>query len=75
VELDWLRAFWDVHTNSVAPTADPTFTQMVDWLVDAGAWDYDDAYTPIDAAADARNDQIDSNWNTNGVNTPLDGLQ
>jgi hypothetical protein len=72
VELDWMRAFWDVHTDSVAPAVDPTFSEMVAWLVDAGSWTHDDVYEPINTAANARGHEIETNWNS--IRSALDGL-
>lgn len=72
VELDWLRAFWDVHTDSISPAVDPTFTEIVDWLADVGSFPTEDAFSEVDAAADLRNDESDTNWNV--INYVLDGL-
>lgn len=47
-------------------------TEIVEWQVAAGAWQYNDAFEDIDDAADARNDELDDNWNA--INYVLDGL-
>lgn len=73
VELDWLRAFWDVHTNGSAP--DPSFFDIMDWLDGAAAegnWTKDTAYVEIDEEANELNDELETNWNN--VRSALDGL-
>lgn len=72
VELDWLRTYWDVHTDNAAP--DPTFTAMTSWLAGAAAeanWDRDTAYQELDEEANELDDELESNWNNaktlNGV--------
>jgi len=58
-ELDWMRTFWDVHTDG---TTHPTFTQMVQWLDAAEYW-YDFLpYDKLDAAANAIGGSLNSNW-------------
>ena len=68
VELDWLRQFWDVHTD--APSQ-PTFTTMANWLDAAGNWTKTTAYSVLDAEADDVGGSLQTNWNAtadyNGV--------
>lgn len=70
VELDWLRVFWDVHTDTMAGTR-PSFTAMVNWMLKAGAWTRSTAYDVLDARAQSEANDLRSNWNNakaiNGV--------
>jgi hypothetical protein len=48
VELDWMRAFWYLHTVGAAP--DPSFNEILAWVVDAALspdWDRDSAYQEL----------------------------
>ena len=66
VELDWLRQFWDVHTNQ---TGSPSFTDMANWVRDASSWNKRKAYTELDKEADTVGGTLDENWdNTKLVN-------
>ena len=72
VELDWLRQFWDVHTNGNAP--DPTFTAMINWLDDAPNWTRSNVYSKLDQQADVVGGDLNTNWDAmkgavgNGIN-------
>ena len=67
-ELDWLRQYWDVHTNGATP---PTFTAMCDWLDTATAWTRSSAYQQLDAEANDVGGALNTNWDgakaVNGV--------
>lgn len=72
VELDWLRAFWDVHTDGASP--DPGFTDIVEWLDWASTepgYDNDNAWEPTNDAAFALGGELWSNWDY--VSWALDG--
>jgi hypothetical protein len=69
VELDWLRAFWDVHTDGVPP---PTFTAMLDWFGGATPWSRSTAYTEIDEEADVVLGQINAVWDWTKVQNGVD---
>lgn len=60
VELDWLRTFWDLHTNGASA---PSFTYIVDDFLDgATAWTKQNAYTKLDERADALGGTLDDTW-------------
>jgi hypothetical protein len=59
VELDWLRAFWDVHTNGSTP---PSFTGVANWLDNAGSWSRSNVYSVLDAEADDVGGSLETNW-------------
>ncbi|MCA9710152.1 MAG: hypothetical protein KDK70_30210 [Myxococcales bacterium] len=61
VELDWLRQFWDVHTEG----SDPSMNQMLAWMDGATAWGTTNGYDRLDAAANAYGGAINSNWDGN----------
>lgn len=76
VEVDMLRALWDVHTNS----GGVSMQDVVDWLsVPAawppfctyGCWRKDNAYSRLDAAANTVGGLLNTNWDAaktaNGV--------
>jgi hypothetical protein len=71
VELDWLRQFWDVHTNSSTVNS-PHFTTMSSWLETAGSWSRSDVYTVLDAEANDVGGDLNTYWDSvkdfNGVN-------
>jgi hypothetical protein len=59
-ELDWLRTFWDLHTNGASP---PTFTYIADTFMDGtAAWTKLNVYTMFDARADALGGTLNSTW-------------
>lgn len=58
-ELDWLRQFWDVHTNASSP---PSFTAIVNWIDDAEDWGDETAYDELDTEANTVGGTLDSNW-------------
>ncbi len=74
VELDWLKAFWDVHTNGGVDLG-----EFADWLWDASwfwVWQqtWTDPYLQLEDAADdcgSACDDLDTNWDvaktSNGV--------
>lgn len=58
--IDWMRILWDVHTNAVS---DPSFTYMLqNWLVAAGPWARDTAFTELHSQADSLNGSLEQNW-------------
>lgn len=65
-ELDWMRQFWDVHTDSSNNSQNPTFTAIVDWI--AIAWVVDPVgwqATPVpmlDDAAEIVGGTLESQW-------------
>ncbi len=61
VELDWLRAFWDVHTNGVNP---PHLNTMLNWIDSADEPGNGTAYDELDEAADDVGGVILTNWNS-----------
>ena len=61
VELDWLRAFWDVHTNGSNP---PHMNTILDWLESADEPSWTSAYDDLDEAADDYGGVIRTNWNS-----------
>jgi len=67
VELDWLRQFWDVHTNSGTTNMIP----LMAWIRESDGWTAQTAYDELDAAAQAVGGSIRDNWNAgkswNGV--------
>lgn len=79
VELDWLRAFWDIHTNGSAP--DPSFADILDWIdfgvhtgyLYGGTYGQNGAYDALDATSWITSG-IQSTWNQTGVSDALDGI-
>lgn len=61
IELDWLRAFWDVHTNGSSP---PHMNTVLDWIDSADEPSNGTAYDELDDAADAYGGVIETNWNS-----------
>lgn len=61
VELDWLRTFWDLHTN---PNPEISLATMLAWLDVYGAWDENSAYAALDSAANSMGTVFEANWNT-----------
>jgi hypothetical protein len=72
VDVDWLRTFWDVHTNGTGQAV--TIPTMVDWMYDATAWGNTSGYSELDAQANVVGGTLNSNWNSaaseNGVDHP-----
>ncbi|MCC6618270.1 MAG: hypothetical protein IT341_04425 [Chloroflexi bacterium] len=69
VEVDWLRTFWDVHTDGSSP---PTFNDMMDWMQDA-FWIYlTPPFDELDGEANAVGGTLNQNWDysadRNGIN-------
>lgn len=68
-EGDWLRQFWDVHTNGGSSA--PTFTEVINWIAGADAWTGTTAYQELDEEANQVGGQINANWDfaksVNGV--------
>ncbi len=60
-EVDWMRTFWDMHTNGTSP---PSFTTMMNWIHDAYVTDYswDNAFTELDYEANQLSGQINTSW-------------
>jgi hypothetical protein len=78
VELDWLRVFWDVHTNS-GSGLDPSFTTIAGWLDTATPWTQSYAYNELEAEANDVAGALNTNWDAskgssgsdvNGVDHP-----
>lgn len=67
VELDWLRQFWDVHTEG----GQPSMNAMLDWMSSAVAWGTTNGYSRLNTAANAVGGSINANWDNrkqhNGV--------
>ncbi len=59
VELDWMRQFWDVHTDS---SSHPSFTEIVNWLDSAPEPGVDNAYQVLHSAASAWGGSLWSRW-------------
>ena len=49
VELDWLRQFWDVHTNGGSTNMLP----FMQWIRASGGWTKTSAYDELNTAAQA----------------------
>jgi hypothetical protein len=60
-EVDWVRVYWNVHTEGGA--ARPDFWDMMHWMDVADDWSAFNTYTKLDEAADVIQGQIRSNWN------------
>jgi hypothetical protein len=67
VELDWLRAFWEVQTAGANP---PTFEQVLDWL-DMVDYNADDLYDSVDGAAEVSDPSVRTNWDSAKINQGL----
>ncbi len=59
VELDWLRAFWDVHSNGADA---PEFAAIMDWLDRADDWGASDVVDKLDDAANSVGGRLKTNW-------------
>jgi hypothetical protein len=68
VEVDWLRGFWDVHTNQ---TVDPTFNDIKNWWDTSDGWTDTTVYAALNAG-DENYATIDPVWESiatlNGIN-------
>lgn len=62
VEVDWLRALWDMRTNYNAFGAPPSFIEMLTWIYDAPAWDEQTAYLALDGQADLEGFRLNYAW-------------
>ncbi|MBI5159836.1 MAG: hypothetical protein HY996_00205 [Micrococcales bacterium] len=64
-ELDWLRAFWDLRTNS-HPNGSPSLAVIVGWLADASAvgWDHETAYDILNEQAQLEAANLRDLWNS-----------
>jgi hypothetical protein len=65
VELDWMRAFWVVHTRG---SSDPTMNDLLRWIdaADDGtnpSWTDTNIYNLLDAEAARRGGTLNANWN------------
>lgn len=70
-ELDWLRAFWDLRTNSHA-NGTPSLAQIMAWITDSaaqGGWDADSAYDVLDARAQLQAANLRDLWNSTREST------
>ena len=62
VELDWMRFFWDFHTNPGYPK--PTFTDILDLIDDADDWTKTTAFDKLDGEAQTfRSTVFRTRWN------------
>jgi hypothetical protein len=68
VELDWLRQFWDVHTNGGGISFN---TMLTTWINNANTWTNTTAYDELDAEANSVGGTLNANWDgmksANGV--------
>ena len=65
-ELDWLRTFWDVHTNgSTPPSLDYILSSFIGG---ATPWDDDEAFTNLDSRANQLNGSLNTNWDVAAKN-------
>ncbi|MCC6216135.1 MAG: hypothetical protein IT376_14825 [Polyangiaceae bacterium] len=69
VEVDWLRALWDVRTDGASP---PSLNTVLAWIdLAPAAFTRDNAYTNLDAAANTAGGVLNTNWDAakgpNGV--------
>ena len=64
VELDWLRAFWDMRTNTNTFGAPPSFIEMCTWLDHTPAWTTQTAYAALDGQADLEGARLNYAWDT-----------
>jgi len=73
-ELDWLRALWDLHTDS--DTA-PGFTEIVQWLDATPVWGNQDTFDLLDLEAEHWGGALDAHWDVaktrNGIDWPVHG--
>lgn len=58
VEIDWVRTYWNVHTEG----GGVDFWEMMEWMDDAQSWNSQQPYNFLDDAAQLRNDQLETNW-------------
>ncbi|MEE9382631.1 MAG: hypothetical protein V3V08_04375 [Nannocystaceae bacterium] len=58
VELDWLRAYWDVHTNGGGHVG---HAAIHSWLDDA-VWEKCNVYSVLSDSADSLGGTLDDNW-------------
>lgn len=69
VEVDWLRTFWDVHTNGTSP---PTFNDMMNWMHNAFVINLSPPFDELDYEANITGGTLNQNWdgaaNGNGIN-------
>ncbi|MBI1944240.1 MAG: hypothetical protein HYS27_01020 [Deltaproteobacteria bacterium] len=69
VEVDWLRTFWDVHTNGSSP---PTFNDMMNWMQSAFFINLTPPFDELDGEANAVGGTLNQNWDAaadgNGIN-------
>ena len=61
VELDWLRALWDVHTQG---SQHATFTEMIEWMNAADRWSPTEAYQNLDEEASQIGGALETDWIT-----------
>lgn len=57
VELDWMRTFWDMHTDYSL-----TFNDLVEWMDDAEPWGTYDAYDELDEEANTIGGTLNTAW-------------
>jgi hypothetical protein len=68
VELDWLRQFWDVHTNGGSTNMLP----FMQWIRASGGWTKTSAYDELNTAAQAHGGDIKANWNVSRTGNGID---
>jgi hypothetical protein len=64
VETDWLRAFWDMRTNTNIFGAPPSFIEMVTWLDHTPAWTMEGAYIHLNNQADLEGFRLNQAWDS-----------
>lgn len=71
-ETDWMRTFWDVHTNGANP---PTMNDMLRWIEDANdttAWSNSNPYQLLDAEANDKGGTLNSIWDVAAAENGID---
>ena len=68
VELDWLRQFWDVHTNGGSTNMLP----FMQWIRASGGWTKTSAYDELNTSAQAHGGDIKANWNVSRTGNGID---
>jgi hypothetical protein len=62
VELDWMRALWDMRTNYNPFGSPPSFIEMLTWIYNAPNWQEDTAYLALDGQADLESFRLNYAW-------------
>lgn len=66
VELDWMRTFWDYHTDDDMPGSLRSHLQLQDDIDASGGWNSNTAWNDIDAGMSSRGQG--ARWQTAGDN-------